>query len=189
MPIVTGMQIANHVARSKALVSVFATIGGYDPIDSAGNLQDFDFSAKLGYIGGCTSLSLPVNRGSAERRELNADNFGRIEEIIPGLVDFEGAKLNNVMTQKGTFLQKIGFDGLSAGLGEGIMLDLQSFPMAFMLALPTPNASKFPKLAVFLTQVIIKTNPMEFSVEEKDDLRIVQAIDLHIGRVRIFRAS
>ncbi len=176
MPIRTTVEIAKHLARSKALITIYGTEGGYDP--NAGT-PTISGSNGLKLLGGVTSLTLPVNRGSSERRELNAANFARIEEIIPGLVDFEGAKLNHIVTYKETFLQRCGFDDLA--------LDIQAYPMLFLLTLPTPNPSQFPALAVILEGVTIKTNPLEFSVEEKEDLRITQAVDLHIAKVRLLK--
>ena len=180
MVVRSTVSVPSHIARSKALCTLSGTIGGYD--GSAGIPSSFP---ALEFIANVTSITIPTNRGSAERRELNAANWGRIIEILPGLVDFEGLEMNNVVTYGATFAQACGLDASAAGGDNSFELDIQSFPMLFQIDLPTPNAALYPPRTLMLLPAWIKTNPINFSVEEKDDLRIVQTISLAVGRIRI----
>lgn len=170
MPIRQTLEVAKHIARSKALITIYGTEGGYNPKDGIPSLSSLKF------IGNVTSIDIPVNRGSAERRELNAANFGRIIEIVPGLVDFDGFKLNHVVTYKETFLEACGF--------RGHVLDYQAYPMLFLFKLPTPDADQFPERTLIAETAWLKNNPLMFSVEEKDDLRITQEVSIAISNLR-----
>lgn len=170
MPIRQVLEIPKHIARSKALITIYGTEGGYDPKNGIPTLSSLKF------IGNVTNIEIPVNRGSAERRELNAANFGRIIEIVPGLVDFDGFQLNSVVTYKETFLEACGF--------KGHALDFQAFPMLFLFRLPTPDPDQFPERTLVAESCWIKNNPLMFSVEEKDDLRISQQVSIAVGQIR-----
>jgi len=174
----TSPQIPAHLARSKALVTIMGTIGGYDP------QQGFPSLSSFGFIGDVVSVEIPVNRGGTERRELNYSTLGAILEMVPGLVDFEGLTFKRIITYGqaaltqggGTMLEICGFDGPT--------LDYQSFPMAFMLRLPSPNPAYFPERRVILDKVWFQKNPLMFSVEDKDDLRIIQEVTCLCGAIR-----
>ncbi len=171
MSIQTLLQAPKTVSRSKALIDIYGTEGGYDP---AGGYT----LNNLIYIGGITKLMLPIERGAAEFRELNATNFGRIIEQVPGLVSFDNVSLRSVVTYKGTFMERCGF--------QGHVLDYQSYPMLFLLDLPTPNAARYPARQLIIEGAVFLNNPLEWSVEEKEDLRIVQDIRLAISNIREF---
>jgi len=172
MPIRTALEIPKHIARSKALTTIYGVLGGYDPSQGT---PDFT-NSPLTYIGNVTSIEIPANRGSVERRELNAANLGRIVEIVPGLVDFEGVQLNHIVTYAATFLEASGF--------VGHVSDFQAYPMLYLLRLPSPNPAEYPERNLILEDVWIKNNPLMFSVEDKDDLRITQQVTLAVGNVR-----
>lgn len=173
MPVRTTVEIPKVESRSKALITLEGSLGGYNPLTESTQ----DALSRLVEIGNVTKITMPTKRGAAERRELNARTFGEIKEIVPGLVDFEGFRLNNVITYKETFLQACGFTG-------GQSLDNQAYPMLFVLTLPSPEPDRFPVRTLLLEKTWILDNPYEFSVEEKDDLRIVQDIELRIGKIR-----
>jgi len=173
MPVRTTREIPKVEARSKALITLEGSYGGYNPLTE--NVQTA--MSRLQEIGNVTKITIPTKRGASERRELKASTFGEIKEILPGLVDFEGLRLNNVITYKESFLQACGFTG-------GHALDYQSYPMLFVLTLPSPEPDKFPIRTLLLEGSWILDNPYEFSVEEKDDLRITQDIELRIARIR-----
>lgn len=170
MTIRQTLEVPKHIARSKALITIYGTEGGYDPKNGIPTLSNLKF------IGNVTSLEIPVNRGSSERRQLNTANFGRIEEIIPGLVDFDGFQLNHIVTYKETFLEACGF--------QGHVLDFQAFPMLFLFRLPTPDPDQFPVRTLVAESCWMKNNPLMFSVEEKDDLRITQQVSIAVGQIR-----
>ncbi len=165
----TFLEIPKHQARSKALITIYGTYGGYDP---SGQFPDL---SSLVLIGNVTSVDVPVNRGSSERRELRADTLGAILEQVPGLVDYEGFTLNHVVTYKATFLEACGFLGHS--------LEYEAYPMLFMLVLPSPNLSQYPEKRLIIEKAWIKANPLLFSVEDKDDLKITQAVTLAVSRI------
>lgn len=170
MPIRNVLEPAKTLARSRALTTIYGTLGGYDPSGGIPALSS------LVFIGGVSKLMVPINRGTAEFRELNASTFGRILEQVPGLVDLDTVTLQSVITYGGTFLERCGF--------QGHMLDFQAYPMLFLLDLPTPNKSKFPARQLILEGAIIKKNPIEFGVDNKEDLRILQEIELAVSNVR-----
>lgn len=173
MPVRTSIEIPKVESRSKALITLEGSLGGYNPLTESTQ----DALSRLVEIGNVTKITLPTKRGATERRELNARTFAQIKEIVPGLSDFEGFRLNNVITYKETFLQACGFTG-------GHSTDFQSFPMLFVLTLPSPEPDRFPVRTLLLEKAWILDNPFEFSVEEKDDLRIMQDIELRIGNIR-----
>ena len=173
MPVRTTIEIPKVEARSKALITLEGSLGGYNPLTESTQ----DALSRLVEIGNLTKITIPTKRGAIDRRELNARTFGQIKEIVPGLVDFDGIRLSNIITYKETFLQACGFVG-------GHTNDYQAYPMLFVLTLPSPEPSKFPVRTLLLEQAWILDNPYEFSVEEKDDLRIVQDIELKVGRIR-----
>ncbi len=170
MTIVKVLEVPRSISRSKALITLYG--GHYDPT------QGQNAASQLGsmfFIGNVTSIEIPVNRGSAERRELNASTLGQILEIVPGLVDFEGITLNHVVTYQSTFMEACQFGGHN--------LSYQSVPLFLVFVLPTPNASFAPVKNLLLESVWIKGNPLTFSVEDKDDLRITQAVPLAVGNI------
>ena len=173
MPVRSTREIPKVEARSKALITLEGSYGGYNPLTESTQ----DALSRLQEIGNVTKITLPTNRGASDRRELNARTYGEIKEIIPGLVDFDGLRLNNIITYKETFLQACGFVG-------GHSLDYQSYPMLYVLTLPSPEPDKFPVRTLMLEGSWMLNNPFEFSVEEKDDLRITQDIELRIARIR-----
>lgn len=173
MPVRTTVEIPKVEARSRALITLEGSLGGYNPLTESAQ----DALSRLVEIGNVTKITLPTKRGAVERRELNARTFGQIKEIVPGLVDFDDAKLENVITYKETFLQACGFVG-------GQALDYQAYPMLFVVTLPSPEPDKFPVRTLLLEKCWILDNPYEFGVEEKDDLRIKQDISLKIGNIR-----
>jgi hypothetical protein len=173
MPVRTTVEIPKHDARSKALITLEVSQGGYNPLTES--VQDA--LSRLVEVGNVTKITIPTKRGASERRELKASNFGEIKEIIPGLIDQDGIRLNNVITYKETFLQACGFVG-------GHSLDYQSYPCLFVLTLPSPEPDKFPVRTLMFEKTWILDNPYEFSVEEKDNLQIVQDIELRVGKIR-----
>ncbi len=178
MPVRGNVAVPKHLARSKALTSIYATLGGYDPEDG------FPSLSALKFIGDVTEVTIPVNRGGTERRELNYQNLGAILEMVPGLVDFEGLTFKRVVTYGqasesragGTMLEVCGFDGPT--------LDYQTHPMLFMLKLPSPNLARFPERRILLDKVWFQKNPLMFSVEDKNDLRIIQEVSAMCGSIR-----
>ena len=169
----TTQEIPKVESRSKALITITGVIGGYDPLTQ--NLADVLGGAQ--FIGNVSKITLPNKRGMQDRRELNAANFGEIMEIVPGLVDFEGMRWTNVITYQQDFLQACGFQG-------GLSTDYQSYPMLFILTLPAPNP--FLTRTLLINKAWIVNNPYEFSVEDKDDLRITQEIDIRCASIQPF---
>jgi len=166
------LQIPITEARSKALVTLEGSYSGYNPLTTSitqalSNLQ---------YIGNVEKIMLPNKRGASERRELKASTYAQIKEIIPGLVDFEGAELQNVITYGQDFLQACGFTG-------GIGTDWQAFPMLLVLTLPSPDITIFPVLTFMCTKCWILNNPYQWDVTEKNDLRITQRIELRMANI------
>jgi hypothetical protein len=173
MPVRTTVEIPKVESRSKALITLEGSLGGYNPLTETAQ----DALSRLVEIGNVTKITIPTSRGAVERRELKASTFGRIKEIVPGLVDFSDVDLENVITYKENFLQACGFAG-------GQSLDYQAFPMLFVITLPSPEPSVFPVRTLMLEKCWLLDNPWEFSVEEKDDLRIKQSIKIKIGNIR-----
>ena len=173
MPVRTTVEIPKQEARSKALITLEVSYGGYNPLTETAS----EALTRLVEVGNVTKITIPTNRGASERRELNARNFAEIKEIMPGLVDFEGIKLNNVITYKETFLQACGFQG-------GQSTHYQSYPCLFVITLPSPEPDRFPVRTLMLEKAWILNNPYEFSVEEKDDLRITQDIEIRCANIR-----
>jgi hypothetical protein len=165
-------EIPFTTARLKSLVKVFGTYGGYqvDP-SGAGSLPNL---SALDLIGAITQLTVDVKRGAQERRELNFDTAGKILEMVPGLVDFE-VSLNYVYLYRASFMEACGFAGHT--------LEFQTRPMLFSLLLPSPNPATVPPKSLLLVDCWLKSNPIMFDVEGKDDLRIIQKVDIACGGI------
>ncbi len=159
-------------SRLKSLIKVFGTYGGYQP-DPSGQGTLPNLSA-LDLLGAITKVEVKVNRGAAERRELNYDGMGRILEMVPGLVDFE-VDFNYVWLYRASFMEACGFAGHT--------LEFQTRPMLFALQLPSPNPSTVPPKSLLLVDCWLKNNPAMFDVESKDDLRIVQSVSVACGGI------
>jgi hypothetical protein len=159
-------------SRLKSLIKVFGTFGGYqvDP-SGAGSLPNL---SALDLIGAITKVEVKTNRGAAERRELNYDGMGRILEMVPGLVDFD-VSFNYVWLYRASFMEACGFAGHT--------LEFQTRPMLFALQLPSPNPATVPPKSLLLVDCWLKGNPAMFDVESRDDLRIVQSVDVACGGI------
>jgi hypothetical protein len=171
----TTIDIPKVESRSKALITLEGSYGGYNPLTQT--IQQA--LSNLVLIGNVSKISMPIKRGAVERRELNASNIqtaAQILEIVPGLVDFEGFRLNNIVTYQEDFLEACGFFG-------GRRLEYQSYPMLFVLTLPSPEPSVFPVRTFLIDKAWILDNPYEFSVEEKEDLRITQEVELRLASI------
>ncbi len=170
MPLSKVLEVPRHIARSKALITLYA--GQYDP---TANQSAANQLGNMFHVGNVTSVEVPINRGATERRQLDSSTFGQILEMIPGLVDFEGFQLNNIVTYQATFFEAMQFGGHN--------LVYQSVPLFMVFVLPTPNPSFAPAKTLLFENVWIKNNPLMFSVEEKDDLRITQQVTLAVGNI------
>jgi hypothetical protein len=159
-------------SRLKSLIKIFGTYGGYQ-VDPAGNSVLPNVSG-VELIGAITKVEVSVKRGAAERRELNYDTMGKILEMIPGLVDYD-VKFNYVWLYKASFMEACGFAGHT--------LEYQTRPMLFSLQLPSPNPSTVKPKSILLVDCWLKSNPANFDVETKDDLRIVQSVDVACGGI------
>jgi hypothetical protein len=165
----TTLEIPKTNSRLKSLIKVFVSFGGYDP---SGELPDF---STLTFLAALESLEFPIKRGAAERRELNTDNLGKILEMVPGLVDFDGCKMTYIWQYASSFMEAVGFGGQN--------LEYQTRPLMFFLQLPSPNPSVIPPRNIILLDCWMKDNPSMFSVAEKDDLRIKQEVNIAVGGV------
>ena len=95
-------------SRLKSLIKIFGTYGGYQ-VDPSGNSVLPNLSS-LQLIGAITKVEVATNRGAMERRELNYDGMGKIQEMVPGLVDFD-VKFNYVWLYRASFMEACGFAG------------------------------------------------------------------------------
>ena len=160
-------------ARLKSLIKVFCTFGGYqpDPNDPSNVPQ----LSELALVGSVTKVSVGTTRQAAERRELNFDTAGQIQEMIPGLESFD-IKMTHIVLYRQSFMEACGFAGHE--------LRYNTRPILFALQLPSPTPGTLPPKTLLLRDCWIKGNPFDFSVEEKDDLRIVQTVPIHVGGLR-----
>jgi hypothetical protein len=174
------LQIPLTDTRNKALITLECIYGGYNPLTTspAAALS----TGTLVTVGTLQTLSLHTKRGYSERRALNAATFGQILEGMPGLVDYDGCKLNNIITYGADFLQACGYAG-------GFTDDYQAYPQLFFLTLPTPDASVYPVITLMLEKCWFLSNPYEFDVTRKDDLRMTQDVDLGITRITPVQGS
>ena len=159
-------------SRLKSLIKVFGTYGGYQVDitgDGPGTLTQLP---PMSLIGAITSVSVSPKRNATERRELNYDTMAKILEMVPGLVDFE-VKFKAVWLYRASFMEACGFAGMT--------LEYQTRPMIFSLQLPSPDPSSVPPRSILLLDCWLKANPAMFEVENKDDLRIVQEVDVACG--------
>jgi hypothetical protein len=163
------LEIPKTNTRLKSLIKCFVSFGGYDPSQGIPALSGLQFLSAL------TKVEFPVNRGAVERRELNFDNLGKILEMVPGLVDFDGARMTYIWQYQASFLEACGFGGHT--------LEFQTRPLLFLLQLPSPNPDVVPEKNILLLDCWLKKNPAEFSVEDKDDLRIRQEVDIAVGGI------
>jgi hypothetical protein len=173
MPFRENLETPKHSARSKALVTVYGTYGGYDPSEGFPDLSG------LVQIMNLTSITINSNRDAKERRELDASTLGSIIEMVPGLVDFENMEMNGIVTYKTSIIETCGFGGYD--------LRYQTHPMLLMLKLPSPNPSVVPERRLLLDKLWFKANPLEFSVEDPSDVRITQKIPFACAGVREVR--
>ncbi len=157
-------------ARLASLIKVRGSLGGYVPdgnrIPSLGN--------QMQLLGAVTKVKVDVTRGSAERRELNYDTYGNIIEMVPGLVSFDVA-FDRVWLYEASMLEACGFGGHT--------LEFQTRPMLFQLLLPRPANSTVPDKTIVLVDCWLKDNPATWSVDNKDDLRIVQTVNIACGGI------
>ena len=172
LPLTSILTVPDSIARSKALISLYGTFGGYSILSGTPNLSG---TQGLAFIANLTKITLPMKKGSSERRMLSVQTYGMIQEIVQGLTDYEGMEVHNVVTYGGGFLESCGFGGH----------DLNYVPksMLFLFKLPSPDTSLYPELTLVSENTQIKTNPLEFSVQEKDNLQITQVIELHPKRL------
>lgn len=159
-------------SRLKSLIKIKGTYGGYQP-SIVGNTSLPNLSS-LDLIGAVTKVTVDVKRGAAERRELNYDTMGKILEMVPGLVDFD-VKFSYVWLYQASFMEACGFGGHT--------LEYQTRPMLFALQLPSPDPAVVPVKNILLVDCWLKANPATFDVESKDDLRIVQEVDVACGGI------
>ena len=163
------LEIPKTNSRLKSLIKTYCSFGGYDPSLGTPDLSSLQFLAAL------EKLEFPVKRGAHERRELNSDTLGKILEMVPGLVDFEGCKMTYIWQYAASFLEACGFGGHT--------LEYQTRPMLFLLQLPSPNPTAIPPKNILLLDCWLKDNPAEFAVDDKDDLRIKQVVELAVGGI------
>lgn len=159
-------------SRNKSLIKVFATFGGYipDPSDPA-NVPDLSSMAQIGSVA---RVMVNPTRNAAERRELNTDTLGQILEMIPGLTSFE-VTMSYIYLYRASFMEAVGFAGHS--------LEFNSRPILFALQMPSPTPDTIPEKTLLLRDCWLKANPIEFNVEEKDDLRITQEVGMACGGI------
>jgi len=157
-------------SRLASLIKIRGTFGGYVP-DPA---TRFPTLSGLPLIGALQKVTVDVTRGAKDRRELNYDTYGNIIEMVPGLVDFD-IKFEYVWLYQASFLEACGFGGHT--------LEFQTRPMLFQLELPSPANSGIPTKTIVLSDCWLKGNPGTFDVTQKDDLRIVQSIDIACGGI------
>lgn len=157
------------VYRDKSLIKIFATYGGYVP--DPGNPQALPSLSGLTLVGGVSKIKMlgSERAGSSEVRILDYDMVDTIQEILPGLSSPK-LELEYIVSYQQTFLEAIGFGGLA--------VKLVTRPMLFMFVLPSPNPNTVPYKTVVTAGVQVMGNPLDFSVEEKQDLRIQQDITL-----------
>lgn len=154
-------------ARLKSLIKIYATFGGYQP--DPNDPTAVPTLAQMKLIGAVTKVDYKNPRNAAERRELNYDTFAEIQEMVPGLGSFE-VSFTSIMTYAQTFMEACGFDGTD--------IRFQTRPLAFALILPSPTPDVIPSKVLILRGSWLKDNPVSFSVEEKDDLRIIQEVPI-----------
>ncbi len=168
-------EIVKTNTRLRNYVRVYYTKGGYDPTTSIASV----LTGNLEFFAALEKISFPQARGNSERRELNFDftstdpiafaqGNGGIIEAIPGLVDADGASLTFIWQYKASVLERLGFNGHT--------LESQTRPVLFLLDLPAPTAAD--ERQIVIPQVWLKQNPIEFGVENKDDLRIRQQVNV-----------
>jgi len=159
-------------ARNKSLIKVFVTYGGYtpDPNDPT-NLPTL---SSLSLIGSITTVDLKTTRAAAERRELNFDNAGEILEMIPGLASFE-VSFKYVNLYRASFMEALGIAGHE--------LKYNTRPFLFALQLPSPVPDQLPPKTLLLRDCWLLDNPLNFDVEAKDDLRIIQEVPVACGGI------
>lgn len=159
-------------ARLKSLIKVFCTYGGYqpDPNDPT-NLPSL---SALQLIGSVTTVDVKTTRGAVERRELNFDNAADILEMIPGLASFE-VSFKAVALYRASFMEAVGFAGHE--------LRWNTRPILFALQLPSPVPDQLPPKTLLLRDCWLLDNPMNFDVEAKDDLRIIQEVPVACGGI------
>lgn len=160
-------------SRLRSLVSVHVSYGGYQ-ID-----QNSDGGAPTSLppwtlIGGLTKANIDITRGATPRRELNPDTMGSIIEQVPGLVDYK-VNFEYVYLYKASFLEACGFAGTD--------LKFQTRPLMFMLTFPSPDPATIPVKTLLLTDCWLGNNPISMGVDNKDDLRIIQSIDINVAGV------
>jgi hypothetical protein len=157
-------------SRLKSLIKVYGTYGGYQP-SLTGNTTLPSLSS-LSLIGAVTKVEVKTTRGATERRELNYDNMAKILEMVPGLVDYD-VNFSYVWLYQASFMEACGFAGHT--------LEYQTRPMLFALQLPTPDPAVIAPKTILLLDCWLKGNPATFDVEEKNDLRIVQSVEIACG--------
>ena len=158
-------------SRLKSLIKIKVSYGGYKT-DILGGPP---VMPPLTLIGALTQAEVKVMRGAAERRELNYDTMGKIIEMVPGLVTYD-VKFKYVWLYAASFMEACGFAGHT--------LEYQTRPLMFELTLPSPDPAVLPEKKIQLLDCWLKDNPGTWDVEQKDDLRIVQDIDLACGGIR-----
>lgn len=156
--------------RLASLIKIKGSYKGYIP---DGNRIPTDMGDQR-FIGAVTKVKVDVNRGATERRELNFDTYGNIIEMVPGLVSFD-VSFDRVWLYESSMLEACGFGGHT--------LEFQTRPMLFQLLLPRPANSSVPDKTIVLVDCWLKDNPATWSVDNKDDLRIVQTVNIACGGI------
>jgi hypothetical protein len=167
------------IHRDKSLFDIYGTYGGYIPDPS--NPLDIPDLSTFQYIGAFTEAKIASKRsgdGGTEIRYLSATEQDVIQEILPNLSSPE-ITLTGVVTYQQTLWERCGFGGFRARS--------QTRPMAFMFYLPSPNLAVIPASTYFVRGAVLQGNPLEFSVEHKDDLRIMQ--EVQIKAADLYRAG
>jgi len=159
-------------SRLKSLIKVFGTFGGYQP--SISGPTTLPSLSGLSLIGAVTKVEVDTKRGATERRELNYDTMAKILEMVPGLVEYK-VSFNYVWLYQASFMEACGFAGQT--------LEYQTRPMLFALQLPSPDPAVVPTKTILLVDCWLKANPATFDVESRDDLRIVQSVDVACGGI------
>ena len=128
--------------------------------------------AKYTEIGAVQTLTIDSKRSTNVWRELDVNTAGKPVESFPGLPEYE-LHLERIVLYENMLLGALKFSKEYDIVKQNVPLTLQIQMWAPDTAPGQPSYAK----TYYIFGVWFKSNPLEWDVDAKDDIRIIQKVD------------
>ena len=158
-------RIPQTKARLQPYIKLYTIKGGGNVTEPQEIAQLVQQDEGLQVVGGVQRVQISQNRGTNIWRELNADTYGKIQEVVPELPTYN-LQLDKIVLYKENILEAFGFDGSD-------ILN-QYKPFFVSISLLAPDNVDIDPLTYIYHNCWFEGFELEFNIDA-GDLRMMQS--------------